>query len=298
MQKLEQTSFEEWTHIGDNLYQDIEVPYGLGINVKVCPKPELSQFEQEILQWHGDDSRLQLVLGTAVQASRSTRTIYKSIVQQDTKRLKQEKAHYIGCRYAGPVLYSYAEWIIEQAEQKGVKRLYFIARDGYLIKKIADVILSRKKKDITTHYIYGSRKSWRMVSLSEEHYNLYQLVLWSHVHRIRTLSQLADVLNIPLEGLYRYLPGTYEKNKKDTSISNQELEYIVDKLSSNEEFKHYHLRELDAERNLVQRYLSQEIDVHDDQFAFVDVSGAWLDTRMSLAADERVVSKSYPYLFL
>lgn len=268
VQKLEQISYEEWTHIGDNLYQDIEVPYWLGIKVKVCPKPELSVFEQEILKWHGADGQLQLMVGTSIRADRNC----DLTVDSPTK----EKARHIGCRYVGPILYSYAEWIVGQAEKKGFKRLYFIARDGYLIKKIVDIILSGKKTDIKTYYIYGSRKSWRMASLSKGHYNLYQQVLWSHICRIRTLDQLADVLHVPLDGLYHYLPGTYAKNKKNTAISNQELQYITEKLSVDTEFQQYHLQELKAERTLAKQYLAQEIDVHDDNFAFVDVSGGGL----------------------
>ncbi len=188
----------------------------------------------------------------------------------------ERNAFQIGCRYVGPVLYSYAEWIVEVAIKNNIKRLYFIARDGYLIKKIVDTILKSKKVDIATKYIYGSRKAWRMASLSETHYNLYQLVLWSHTFRITTLDDLADSLHVQLKDLYDFLPGTYGKNKEDTGISNQELEYIAKKLSLDKEFKKFHLRELKDERMTAQKYLMQEINMHDDYFAFVDVSGGGL----------------------
>lgn len=261
VQKMEQVSYEDWIHVGDNRHQDIEVPYGLGIRVEWAKKSELSDFEQESLKKCGDDSRLQLMVGTAVRAESAGTA---------------SEAFHIGCRYAGPVLYSYAEWLVEQAVEKKIERLYFIARDGYLLKQITDIILDKKKIDIATSYIFGSRKAWRMPSLSEEHYNLYQLILWSHVFRITTLDSLAAVLHVPVEGLYRFLPGIFAKQPEDKNISNQELEYIAWKLSTDEKFKEYHLRALQEERELAKEYLLQEVDFTDDKFAFVDVSGGGL----------------------
>lgn len=258
VQKAEDINFGDWIHIGDNLYQDIEVPYWLGIRVELAAKAELSDFEKELLDKYGDDSRLQLMIGAA-------------------KMEKNESdAYRIGYRYAGPLLYSYAEWIVDQAVKKNIKRLYFIARDGYLVKQIVDILLDKGKIDITTRYIYGSRKAWRMPSLSEEHYNLYQLFLWSHYYKIITLNELAATMHIPLEELYGYLPGIYAKDKQNNKISNQELEYIVRKLSESERFREYHLQKLETERLLSQEYLSQEIDMSDDSFAFVDVAGGGL----------------------
>ena len=261
VQKMEQVSFEDWTHIGDNLHQDIEIPFRLGIKVELVSRVRISDFERDALQKYGDDSRLQLMIGTALR----------------TERIGEEnKAYHIGCRYAGPLLYSYAEWIVEQAVKKNIRRLYFIARDGYLVKKITDMILEREGLEIATRYIYGSRKAWRLPSLSQGHYNLYQLIRWSHHCRITTLEELATVLRVSLQDLYEYLPGTYAKNQSDTHISDQELEYIVWKLSGNERFRDFHLQKLEKDRVISQKYLFQEIDITDDNFAFVDASGSGL----------------------
>lgn len=261
VQKMEQVSFGDWTHIGDNLYQDIEIPFRLGIKVELVSRGRISDFEKDVLQKYGEDSRLQLMIGTALMTVNAG---------------KKTEAYSIGCKYAGPLLYSYAEWIVEQAVKKNIRRLYFIARDGYLVKRITDMILEREGLEIVTSYIYGSRKAWRIPSLSQDHYNLYQLILWSHHSRITTLEELADVLWMPLQDLCEYLPGTYAKNQSDSHISDRELEYIVWKLSMDERFRDYHLQKLEKDRALAQKYLAQEIDITDDDFAFVDVSGGGL----------------------
>lgn len=274
VQKEEEVCYEDWIHIGDNMYQDIEMPYRLGIRVELFQKEELLDFEKKLLKQYGDDSRLQLAIGTALKGK--GKYPLKKTEQLEQSEREWNTAAYIGCRYAGIVLYSYAEWIVEQAETKGIKRLYFIARDGYLVKKIVDLILSIKKKEIDTYYIYGSRKAWRMPSLSEEHYNLYQIVLWSHNYRICTLKELAAILQISESMLYEYLPGTYAKDKSCSSICNQELEYIVRKLSENKKFRERHLQTLEQKRKIVKKYLEQEIEMERDDFAFVDVGGGGL----------------------
>lgn len=268
VQRLEKINFNDWIHIGDNIHQDIEIPFSLGIQVKLWKNEKMTDFENKIINNYGGESELQKIIGTGLNVCQERKII----------NIKNDiiDAYLIGCRYSAPLLYSYAEWIITQAINKHIQRLYFIARDGYLVKKIVDIILADKGNLIETYYIYGSRKTWRMASLSKDDYNLYQLILWSHVNRINTLRDLASVLHMPLKNLYDYLPGTYKANKEYDSITNQELEYIVGKLSLNEEFINCHLNILADEKKLVQEYLKQEINMQDDNFAFVDVSGGGL----------------------
>ena len=276
VQEIENVRYEDWTHIGDNIHQDMEIPYGLGIRVEQSLRIELSDFEKKMLDTCRENEKMQLVIGTALQIERIGTERHGDAGQQEEKAITNRKAYHIGCRYAAPVLYSYAEWIVDQSIKKKFNRLYFIARDGYLLKKIVDIILEIQGVDIQTKYIYGSRKAWRMPSMSGTHYNLYQLILWSHTFRMKTLDELADVLHISLEELYLYLPGIFAKNKDDMSITDQEVEYITRKLSSDEEFKKFHLQKLSSERELASRYLEQEIDVGDAHFAFVDVAGGGL----------------------
>ncbi len=309
VQQAEGVSFSDWVHIGDNLHQDIEVPYSLGIQVEWWKRPELSKLEAELVEARGDDGRLQLMIGTALgvlremgEAGAGKENGAAGEVTEDEgsneageaeeagRSGEVADAYEIGCRYAGPVLYSYGEWIVDQAVKKGIKRLYFIARDGYLVKKIVDVILKKEGTDIKTQYIYGSRKAWRMASLSKDHYNLYQLILWSHVLKIKTLWDLAGVLHVPLEKLYDFLPGVYKKRRQNENISNQELEYIVKRLSQDDVFREFHLKQLEGERSLAVRYLTQEVDMSDDDFAFVDVSGGGL----SQGCLKELIKDQYP----
>src|SRR5699024_7124070 len=58
--------------------------------------------------------------------------------------------------------------VLQHALKHGYKDLYFISRDGYFLKKIADVLINKLKLPLNTKYIYGSRKAWRVASFINE----------------------------------------------------------------------------------------------------------------------------------
>ena len=62
----------------------------------------------------------------------------------------------------------YISWVLKHAIEHKTKCLYFISRDGYQLKRIADRIIEKKNLPIRTKYIYGSRRAWRIPSLITE----------------------------------------------------------------------------------------------------------------------------------
>jgi predicted HAD superfamily hydrolase len=258
--KVINIAYSDWTHYGDNLHQDIEVPMSLGIKVSHYQPERLTVFEENLLFHHGNNHQLQRCIGVAKYTRRS-------------KQLSTT-AGKIGCSLSGPIIYSYVEWILSEAKRKGIRRIYFIARDGYLIKRIADMLIQINNLDISTFYIFGSRKAWRLPSLSKDHFDLYTIIKWSNTRKIKSVEKLAELLMIPLEELRLFLPmGCDDRNVK---ISNQGLQYIVKKLERNEQFQDYYVNKLKDIHETAINYLKQEIDVSDDSFAFVDVSGGGL----------------------
>ena len=56
-----------------------------------------------------------------------------------------------------PVLFCYVRQILKTAQEKGIKRIYFLARDGYIMKKIAEIICEKQNIDMDCRYLYCSR---------------------------------------------------------------------------------------------------------------------------------------------
>lgn len=61
-----------------------------------------------------------------------------------------------------PVVTSYAEWVLDEAAALGKKRLYFLARDGWLLQSVAEVLAEEAGYCFDMKYLKISRYSLRM----------------------------------------------------------------------------------------------------------------------------------------
>jgi hypothetical protein len=62
------------------------------------------------------------------------------------------------------MLVGYALWVIAQARRHGVRRIYFVSRDGELMMRAAAPILDRLAPELELRYLYGSRQPWRLAA--------------------------------------------------------------------------------------------------------------------------------------
>lgn len=60
-----------------------------------------------------------------------------------------------------PIMLRFVLWVLQEAALTGKKRLYFLARDGYSMYRIAKVICERTGLPIECRYLYCSRYAWR-----------------------------------------------------------------------------------------------------------------------------------------
>lgn len=140
--------YSDWTHYGDNSRADIKIPEMLGIKavpVRLAEKIEGHKALDDET-FHGDLEK-QIFLGTARNVS---------------ENYNLKGIEIIGAEAGGFLLYPYVFWVVQTSIKRGYNRLYFISRDGFLLKKIADRIIAVYHYEITTYYLYGSRKAWRV----------------------------------------------------------------------------------------------------------------------------------------
>lgn len=90
-------------------------------------------------------------------------------------RENNEDAPYIafGRRYLGPFLYAYTTWLYDNLLADNIHKVFFIARDGYLMEKAFRILADHNETDFDITYAYFSRKSlmqtmlWRCRSYSD-----------------------------------------------------------------------------------------------------------------------------------
>ncbi len=67
----------------------------------------------------------------------------------------------------GPLYTEFVWWLLYKAKKAGVKRLYFMARDGLILKDIADLLITTGHFQFDTRYLYVSRQSLLYASVNE-----------------------------------------------------------------------------------------------------------------------------------
>lgn len=257
IQEQEHIPYREWQHMGDNEYSDYIVPMRLGI---VCIKYEpeqLLEIEETYLKNNESNSEVQLLLGCARVARIEG---------------KKNTAFRMGCSIGGSILYKYVCWLLKDCMQKGIKRLYFIARDGYVLKELADGLITQNEYPIVTKYIFGSRLAWRIPCGDHPEKELWDIYTHSYQDRIFGVKDLSDFFCIQEESLCKYLsPGFKEPSKIWTA---EVTDFVVKQLLHCKPFMNELMTQYSRKKILLLKYLQQEIDTTNDDFAFVDLAGS------------------------
>jgi predicted HAD superfamily hydrolase len=256
VQQKEDVSYQNWTHIGDHYIADYRIPKSLSIS---CIKTKAALHP----------TACQNVLNT----------MPRELLPQQLTGLSREvclqeglpKEARVGAYIGAPILYLYVDWIIRRAQEMGITRLYFIARDGYPLKLIADEIIAGKKSTIIAKYIYGSRHAWRPASFLGTADDCAQIIKYAQINLRESVAQLAAAFGLTEDELRPYLPTDCETIDLSNSYQRQT---VLDLLQTNEAFLAYFLKKNQEKRELVRAYFQQELDLSDEHFAFVEVNGS------------------------
>jgi len=258
VKEKEGIQYEEWKHFGDNEHSDFQIPQKLGIACELYHRNDLVEIERLYLKNRENNVEKQLMIGCAKLAkSAGEMTSY---------------AYLLGCSVGGVLLYPYIKWLLEDSVRRGIKRLYFIARDGYVLKKMAEELVEREGLGITVKYIYGSRKAWRIPDCGDLERGVLDIYSRSFQDRINDVSDLADFLQVSEEKLRKYVPYRLCDPQKRWSISKVKeiLVFLLRRPDFSRLLKEIYLQK----KELLTAYLQQEVDVTDGHFAFVDLAGS------------------------
>lgn len=245
--------YSQWIHSGDNHFADVVQPSRLGIKTRHLPTPEMNSYEKELASYteeYGVHSVVKLFCNFRL-AGHDDREIF-------------------AYEYASLYFVPYVHWAVTDAVKRGYKTLYFISRDGYYLKRMADTIIEAKGLNIRTKYIYGSRKAWRVPSfieqVDEEFFEPY-----GNFSGVRNFEKLLQALLLDEETFDRFFPEfVYLKTKK--RYSDQLIADISKKLKYSGTYREYLLGVAKKQRPIVLDYLRQEIDFT-ESFAFVEYWG-------------------------
>jgi len=257
VKKCENVEFSDWVHYGDNMYADIESASKLGIKA--------IRYQPELFKEYEDPGK-SVFHQVSIGISKYIRSIKKGDVASE-----------IGGALAGPILYPYIRWVLKESVRRGIERLYFVARDGWILQQIADIIIQMERYPLQTTYIYGSRKAWRLYT-SEGTVNDFDRVLKGSDldDGCLSLNDLAEIFQLRMQELRTFLPENLQEDDGQLRLSKIQRDNICKHLRESREFRQYLAQSQVKKEHLVIHYLQQEIDSSDDKFAFVELCGTGL----------------------
>ncbi|MGV3278678.1 HAD family hydrolase [Rickettsiales bacterium LUAb2] len=249
-------SFTEWKHYGDNLHSDVKMPKKLGIAAEHYRYITLEQYEKNLIAADENNLDNQLQIGI----SKNIRLLNNL----------NDKAG-LGAGIAGNMLFIYAHWVVEQALLMKLENLYFIARDGYIIKELADIIIKFYNYNINTHYIYGSRYAWRVLLLDEN--AKISDITWG-VNKYDTFSVMDFCSHFALQNnteFIKLLPNKYQNLNRN--INENQIKFLKKYIDNNLNILQFVQQHVKQTKQIILKYMQQEVDLSNNNFAMVDLRG-------------------------
>jgi len=145
-------------HKGDNFKSDIEIPRRLGIKIHPFFKSNLNRYERILETYSSGTGGLASLMAGASRLAR---------LQMQTEKISPfyRTICDVAASVAAPTLSSFVLWVLLRAKERGLKRLYFVSRDGYILLEIARILAKKLNIECELRYLYGSRQAWNLPSL-------------------------------------------------------------------------------------------------------------------------------------
>ena len=145
------------THTG-NHRDDRVVPQRLGMQIQPATDANPNRYER-LLEAHAYETEGL----TSVMAGASRLARLGTPVSSERERAIRDIAASVG----GPALAAYVLWVLRRSSELGLRRLYFVSRDGHLLLEIAKRLQPKLGVHCELRYLFGGRQAWHVAGLSE-----------------------------------------------------------------------------------------------------------------------------------
>lgn len=264
----------KWRHFGDNRRSDYRMARRNGVKATlICSS--YTAVESRICR-EGRAMRRGWQMALLAGMSRAARLSQSDIAAQ---RLA---ADYVAALYIPFVL-----WVLRSAETRGIGRLHFLSRDGYIMMKIAEAL---SPVDIELNYLFVSRRSLMRAYLATDPATRYIEIADRKSLIMRHVDQLLAQLQITTQQLA--LHGIDFSYKTIRTAAQQDD--FLRKLFSHNTFTPELLSQLGEDARLTRDYLKQEGLRDGSAQAMVDIG--WLGTSRHMV--NRILGADIPTYYI
>ena len=239
----------EWKHWGDNRNSDVKMACSKGVDA-VWVRGHYNDFERKML--------------VEADVRKSELITYSRIA-----RFEGDAYVALAADIVAPCYVAYVKWLLDDARKRGVTRLYFLSRDGYILMKIAE---NMEHEGIELRYLFLSRRSLYLPYLCGGGKKEYLDIVDRHTLLRRSVNHMLWQLQVDRESLKEMYDIEFVYDKIVTPEQEQDfLNKIFDGGFYNDLQKR-----AEAEKNILLEYFRQEHILDDTKSAMVDVG--WLGT--------------------
>ncbi|MCM1337462.1 MAG: hypothetical protein NC187_02195 [Candidatus Amulumruptor caecigallinarius] len=251
-------------HYGDNPHSDVHMARAAGAKAKLVSSSFTSTEQAIVTSAKTEAHATELSLLAA--ASRLAR-----LKLGDTPDVR------FAADFVAPAMIAYVAHVIESASRRGLRRLYFINRDGWLLSRIAEAL---PHPGLELRYLYASRKSLLPPFLAGATKQDLLRIIDGHTLRGRRPDDILAYLGTSCSQLnQRFALGLTNAVIR----TDAEAEKWLDLLFVDSEVHHAIFSEFDEQSRLFQQYLRQEGFDDGEPAAMVDV-GWFGSSRLMLNA--------------
>lgn len=165
----EQLLPEQMLMIGDNERSDVQIPGDMGMGLMHMLKPV--DLARGLPHWN------RLVEHVRAQGDLSAELALGLLLRRNFSKIafgtyrptafSQGSAELLGYNVIGPLLTHFVTWLRERAQRDGIDRLYFLAREGKLLKSAFDLWSEREPSAVQSHYLVLSRRAVSVPQLQD-----------------------------------------------------------------------------------------------------------------------------------
>ena len=107
--------------------------------------------------------------------------------------------------YVATLMIGFALFVLAEARRRGIRRIHFLARDGYLPFLLAQRIVARRGDDLDLVYLHASRRSVTVPSLADDWPRIQQQLLDNYASQ--PLSRVLEFIDVAPETTATMLRG-------------------------------------------------------------------------------------------
>lgn len=261
IKQKENIPLKKWLHVGDNKESDYRIPGRMGIKTLWLKESLLTRYERNYVDNPGDYH---------------SQSIFAGLLKQTRLESPYNKSHEKVIRettidVSAPLLIAYVQWCLTKAKAMGLTRLYFMARDGQILHKIANILKpplpSPSSSPLENRYLYVSRQSLLFPAMKDLDDESLEWVLAPT--SIVTPRIILARINIDPSEIKNILKK-HGYNHPDRNIPKKELHHFKTLLLE-KEIKQLIQNRVKLYRKNTLAYLQQEGLEKDGKFALVDI---------------------------